>query len=139
MQVTPYLFFNGNCREAFEFYEKTLGGKIVAMMTHNDSPIADCVGPEHRDSIIHARLELGGNLIFGSDDPSGTYQPPKGFSVTLGIEDRTQAEATFKALAEGGSETMPYQETFFAHGFGMLKDKYGIPWMVVCEKVPVAA
>jgi PhnB protein len=134
MQLNPYLFFNGKCEAAFRFYEKVLGGKIVAMMTHEETPIADQVAPEMRKAIIHARLTIGDKVIMGSDSPPDRYDAAKGFSVTVGVEEPAEAERIFAALSKDGTIRMPMEETFWAHRFGMLVDQYGIPWMINCEK-----
>jgi PhnB protein len=134
MQLNPYLFFNGKCEAAFRFYEKVLGGKIVAMMTHEETPIADQVAPEMRKSIIHARLTVGDKVIMGSDSPPDRYDAAKGFSVTVGVEEPAEAERIFAALSKDGTIRMPMEETFWAHRFGMLVEQYGIPWMINCEK-----
>ena len=134
MQLNPYLFFNGKCEAAFRFYEKVLGGKIVAMMTHEETPIADQVAPEMRKAIIHARLAIGDKVIMGSDAPPDRYDAAKGFSVTVGVEEPAEAERIFAALSKDGTIRMPMEETFWAHRFGMLVDQYGIPWMINCEK-----
>ena len=134
MQLNPYLFFNGKCEAAFRFYEKVLGGKIVAMMTHEETPIADQVAPEMRKAIIHARLTIGDKVIMGSDAPPDRYDAAKGFSVTVGVEEPAEAERIFAALSKDGTIRMPMEETFWAHRFGMLVDQYGIPWMINCEK-----
>jgi len=134
MQLNPYLFFNGKCEAAFRFYEKVLGGKIVAMMTHEETPIADQVAPEMRKAIIHARLTIGDKVIMGSDSPPDRYDAAKGFSVTVGVEEPAEAERIFSALSKDGTIRMPMEETFWAHRFGMLVDQYGIPWMINCEK-----
>lgn len=134
MQLNPYLFFNGKCEAAFRFYEKVLGGKILAMMTHDETPIADQVAPEMRKQIIHARLSVGDKILMGSDAPPERYDAAKGFSVTIGVEQPAEAERIFKALSKDGTIRMPMEETFWAHRFGMLVDQYGIPWMINCEK-----
>ena len=134
MQLNPYLNFDGRCEEAFRFYEKVLGGKIVAMMPHAGSPMEQQVPPEWRNRIMHARLIVDDKVLMGSDAMPDRYEPMKGFHVTLGIDDPTEADRVFQALAENGTVQMPIQETFWAHRFGMLVDQFGIPWMVNCEK-----
>ncbi len=133
MQLNPYLNFNGQCEAAFRFYEKCLGGKIVEMLTHGGSPIADQIPKEMHDRILHARLTIGDKVLMGSDCPAGQYDAPKGFAVTLGIGNPTEAERVFHALAENGSVQMPIQKTFWAIRFGMLTDQFGTPWMINCE------
>jgi PhnB protein len=134
IQVNPYLFFDGQCEEAFKFYEKLLGGKIEAMMTHEGTPAADHVPAEWRGKIIHARLELGDQVLMGSDAPPEHQRKPQGFSVNISVNDPAEAERIFRALEENGKVTMPFGQTFWAVRFGMLVDRYGIPWMVNCEK-----
>jgi PhnB protein len=133
MQLNPYLFFNGQCEAAFRFYERSLGAKIVAMMPHAGTPAEEQVPPEWRDKIIHARLVLGDQVLMGSDAPPDHFEKPQGFSVTLGIDDPADAERIFNALAENGTIRMPIQQTFWALRFGMLVDRFGIPWMINCE------
>jgi PhnB protein len=134
MQLNPYLTFDGQCEAAFKFYEQCLGGKIVAMVTHAGTPAEQQVPAEWRDKIIHARLVVGDEVLMGSDAPPDRYEASKGFSVTVGIDDPAKAERIFNALAEKGTVRMPFQKTFWALGFGMLVDRFGIPWMINCEK-----
>jgi|SRR5262245_7488984 len=134
MQLNPYLTFKGQCEEAFKFYEKCLGGKIVAMVPHTGTPAAEHVPAEWRNKILHARLTIGDQVLMGSDAPPDRYEPSKGFSVTLGINDPAEAERVFKALAEKGTVQMPLEQTFWALRFGMLVDRFGIPWMINCEQ-----
>jgi PhnB protein len=134
MRLNHYLTFNGQCEAAFKFYEQCLGGKIVAMMTHAGTPAEEHVPPEWRNKILHCRLIVGDEALMGSDAPPGRYEEPKGFSVSLQINDPGEAERIFHALAENGTVRMPLQPTFWAVRFGMLVDRFGIPWMVNCEK-----
>ncbi|SRR5260370_40492240 len=135
MQLNPYLTFNGQCEEAFKFYEKALGGKIVGMMRHEGTPAAEQVPPAWRHKIMHAYMNVGGGALMGSDAPPERYAEPKGFSVALQIDDPAEAERVFKTLAEKGTVHMAIQQTFWAQRFGMLVDRFGIPWMVNCGKV----
>jgi PhnB protein len=134
MEMSPYLSFNGQCEAAFKFYERCLGAKIESMLTHGQSPMADQVAPDWRDRIIHARLLVGGKVLMGSDNPPEHYEEPKGISLTLTIVDPKEADRVFNELSAGGTVRMPIQETFWAVRFGMLVDRFGIPWMVNCEK-----
>ena len=134
MQLNPYLTFNGRCEAAFKFYERCLGGKIEMMLTHGGSPMANQTPAGWHDKIMHARLIVGDKVLMGSDAPPERYEGPKGFCVSLGIDDPTEAERIFKALAENGTVQMPLQQTFWAVRFGMLVDQFGIPWMVNCEQ-----
>lgn len=134
MQLNPYLMFEGQCEEAFKFYAKVLGGKILAMLPHEGTPAASHTPAEWQKKIIHARLQVGDKLLMGSDAPPGRQSPRRGFTVTIGADTPAEAERIFHALSESGTVTMPIQETFWAHRFGMLTDRFGTPWMVNCEK-----
>ena len=134
MQLNPYLTFNGQCEAAFKFYEQSLGGKIAAMATYAGTPMENQVPAEWRNKVIHARLAIGDQVLMGSDAPPERYEPSKGFSVTLGVDNPTDAERIFNALAEKGTVEMPLQQTFWAVRFGMLVDRFGIPWMINCEQ-----
>jgi PhnB protein len=133
MQLNPYLLFNGQCEAAFKFYAQRLGGKIEAMMTHAGTPAEEHVPAEWRDKILHARLIIGENVLMGSDAPPEQYQQPKGFSVSIQTKDRAEGERIFNSLAENGTVQMSFEQTFWASGFGVCVDRYGIPWMVNCE------
>ena len=134
MKLNSYLFFNGQCEAAFKFYEKCLGGKIDAMLTHAGTPAEAQVPANWRDKIMHARLIVGDEVLMGSDAPPEHFQQPQGFSVALGVKDPAEAERIFNALADKGTVRMPIQQTFWAVRFGMLVDRFGIPWMINCEK-----
>ncbi len=134
MQLNPYLIFNGQCEAAFKFYERCLGGKIEMMLTHGNSPMAEQARPEWRDKIMHARLSVGDKVLMGSDASPEPYVEPRGFSVLLSVDGPAEAERVFRALSEGGAVRMPLQETFWAVRFGMCTDRFGIPWMVNCER-----
>ena len=134
MRLNPHLNFDGRCGEAFKFYEQCLGGKISFTMTYGDSPASEHVAAEWRSKIIHATLNIGDDLLTGADAPPDRYQKPEGFHITLGIKDVTEAERIFKSLAENGAVQMALGETFWAARFGMLVDRFGIPWMVNCAK-----
>ena len=134
MQLNPYLFFNGQCEAAFKFYEQLLGGKIEGMMTHAGTPAEEHVPSEWRDKILHARMTVGDTVLMASDAPPGRYEEAKGFSVSIQLKDPADAERIFHALAENGTVQMPFQQTFWSAGFGMLVDQFGIPWMINCEQ-----
>ena len=134
MKVSAVVGFKGDCEAAFKFYEQCLGGKIVAMITHGESPMADQTPPGWHDKIMHARLTLGDKVLMGSDAPPDHYQAMQGFSVSLGFDNPAAAERVFHALAENGTVRMPIQQTFWAARFGMLVDRFGTPWMINCEE-----
>jgi PhnB protein len=133
MQFTPYLNFNGDCEAAFRFYERVLGGKIEAMTTHGESPIADQVPQAWHQRILHARLVVGDAVLMASDSPPEHYEKPSGLFVSIGVDDPAEADRIFYALAENGTVTMPIEKTFWAARFGMLVDRFGIPWMINCD------
>ena len=132
MQIHPYLTFDGQCREAFEFYAHCFGGKIEMMMSYADSPTKEELPVTARDKIMHACLVVGEAMIMASDAPAGRYDKPSGTHVSLAIDKPADAERIFHELAEKGSVTMPIQQTFWAERFGMCVDRFGIPWMINC-------
>jgi PhnB protein len=134
MKLNTHLHFNGRCEEAFRYYEQSLGGKIVFIMTYGDSPAAGQTPPALKDQIMHATLDVGDYVLTGADVPAEHFQKPQGFSVLLHLDDDAQANRIFKALAENGAVKLPMQETFWALRFGMLVDQFGIPWMINCAK-----
>jgi len=133
MQLNPYLHFAGNCREAFGFYHKSLGGEIKMMSTYADTPMAAEMSPDWQDKIVHARLITDGAVLMGSDSPPERFAKPQGFTVSIDVADPAEADRIFAALSEGGEVSMPIGKTFWAERFGMFTDKFGVPWMVNCE------
>ncbi len=136
MQASAHLLFQGRCREAFDFYAQTFGGRIAFAMTFGESAAAGQTPPGMRDQIIHMRLEFGNQAIMGCDAPPERYLKPQGFTVLLTVPEPAAAEHVFVALAHAGSITMPFAQTFWAYRFGMCTDRFGIPWMVNCEQAP---
>ena len=134
MQFVPYLEFDGTCEEAFGFYARCLGAKVMAMLPAAGTPIEADFPADWRDKIIHACLEWDGQLLMGSDAPPGRYERPAGISVSLHVPEPAEAERLFAALGEGGEVRMPLAETFWAQRFGVLVDRYGVPWMVNCSR-----
>jgi PhnB protein len=134
MQLHPYLTFNGDCEVAFKFYEQCLGAKIESLMTHAGTPAAEHVPPEWRDKVLHASLIVGDQVLLASDAPPESYQKPKGFFVHLQMKDPAEAERIYRELSEDGTVIMPMQQTFWALSFAMIVDRFGIPWMVHCER-----
>ena len=131
MQINPYLIFDGTCRDAFTTYEKILGG-TVQLMTYADTPAGDGL-PQPPENIMHAYLEAHGAVLMGSDGPGGDGAKDAVW-VSLSVESVEEAERVFKELAEGGTVVMPIAETFWALRFAMLKDRFGVSWMVNCSK-----
>jgi PhnB protein len=131
MHASPYLYFNGNCAQAFAFYADAIGAKIGVMMPFAGSPAEAGSPPDWKDKILHAQLDIGATHILASDAPPGHFEKGQGYCVTLDVDTSADAERIFKALSEGGSVRMPLSETFFASRFGMLNDRFGISWMVI--------
>jgi PhnB protein len=130
MAFRPYLFFGGNCREAFTRYQEIFGGEL-SVMTMKDVP-GDPPPPEVADVVIHAALVMGDDLLMGSDDPTtDSFGPVQGIMVSRDVADGDEARRVFDALAEGGTVTQALQPTFFSAAFGMCTDRFGTPWMVV--------
>ena len=134
MDTNVYLTFNGNCEEAFKFYEKNLGAKTQGFFRYGESPMADQTPAGYKDKVMHASMTIGDKTIMGSDAPPDRYSKPGGFSINIASQDVAEAERVFNAMAEGGQVHMPLAETFWAKRFGMFIDKFGIPWMVNVEK-----
>jgi PhnB protein len=134
MHLNTYLNYGGNCAEAFRFYEEHLGGRITMMMTHGQMPDPNGVDPAWADKVLHARLELGGTAIYGADIPSPPFEPIRSAYLSLAVGSNEEAERIYALLTEGGQVFMPMAETFFAHRFAMLRDKFGTSWMLLREK-----
>ncbi|HEU0051725.1 MAG TPA: VOC family protein [Longimicrobium sp.] len=134
MHFTPYLNFNGNCAEAFRFYERVLGGKITFMQTHGESPMADQVPAEMGDLVMHVSMEVNGQVLMASDSPPEYYHPGSSVWVSIHLDEPAEAERVYAELSEGGDIKMPIGKTFWAGRFAMFIDRYGTPWMINCEK-----
>ena len=123
-QLNAYLSFNGNCAEAMRFYEKVLNGKLEALLTFGQTPVADQTPAEDY-------LVVDGQVLMAADAPSGmTYQPMRGCALALSYKTADEAKRVFDALAEGGKITMPFNPSFWADGFGMVDDRFGTHWIV---------
>lgn len=134
MDLVTYLAFDGDCEAAFKHYAKVLRGEILMMMRGADMPPEVAISPEAAKRIMHARLKVGDRLLMGGDAHVGSAAKPQGFCAHIMIEDPIEAERIYRELGEGGTSTMPLHETFWARRFGMLTDRFGVPWMVNCEK-----
>ena len=134
MKIVTSLSFRGQCREAFEFYARVLGGEITAAIPYGDGPPDMPMGPQYRDWLMHCWLQVGDEAIMGADmdvDWAKNIDKPKnGFDVTVHTDDVAEARRWYEALVEGGQPTMPFGETFWSPGYGGLIDKFGVPWMV---------
>lgn len=131
MQLIAYLNFDGNCREAFDFYAQVLGG-TVRRFSYGDSPMAADMPKETHERTMHAQLEAHGAVLQGADGPPGSSTAAG--CVNIQVDDVAEAERIFAAISAGGSVQMPIDETFWAHRFGMCVDKFGKGWMVNCLK-----
>ena len=135
MQWNPHLAFDGRCKEAFEFYERCLGGKVVAMIPYGDTPAKEHMPAGTGARIMHARIVLGDQVLMGCDaHPEMPYDGIRGCDVAVQVGAADEAERLFAALSEGGTVQMPIGETFNCVRFGMLTDRFGVPWMISCEK-----
>ena len=133
-QVQPYLFFDGRCEEAIEFYKVTLGAKVEGLMRFKDSPDPvppGMCGPNSDDKVMHSAFRIGDTLIMASDGMAGGKPEFKGFSLSVNAADAAEADRLFAALGKGGSVTMPLGKTFFSPRFGMVTDRFGVGWMVI--------
>jgi PhnB protein len=136
MALYPYLFLSGTCREAFTRYQEVFGGELV-LLPMSDMPseegMEEGMAASHPDLIMHAALTFDGQLLMGSDDPTGDGGPMRGISVNYTAPDVADVKRVFDALADGGEVTMPLSETFWAPLFGVCVDRFGVPWMVNAE------
>ncbi len=132
MKLYTYVNYNGNCQEAFRFYEQHLGGKITMMMTHGQGPNANAGPPNWSDAILHARMNIGETELMGADIPNA--QPMRSAYLTLLAGSNEEAERVYAALSEGGEIFMPMNETFFAYRFAQLRDRFGASWMIIHER-----
>lgn len=134
MQVQPYLFFDGRCEEAIEFYRKALGAEVTMLMRFKDSPEPPASGmcaPGSQDKVMHANLRIGDTAVMASDGRCQGRPSFQGFSLSLTVRDDAEAERRFTALADGGKVQMPLAKTFFSPRFGMVADRFGVSWMVI--------
>jgi PhnB protein len=135
LSVAPNLSFDGHCEEAFKFYEKVFGGRITTMMKYSDLPkkghrrTQDVFSKDFQDKIAHASISIGNTELMGSDLAPNQYLAPVGFEVIVNIADQKKAERIFKTLSSGGKITMPLERTSWSR-FGIVTDKYGVPWMI---------
>ena len=133
MQMTTYLGFKGDCEAAFKFYEQVLGAQLGALFRYGGSPMEAQAPAGWSDKIMHGSLTLGGQTLMGADISPDQYEQPKGVSLSLQIQSVTDAERIFKALANDGKVVMPLEKTFWAERFGMVVDRFSVPWQINCE------
>jgi PhnB protein len=128
MQIQPYLFYNGRCDEAIEFYRAAVGAEVTMLMRFNDSPEPTSHGTEEK--VMHASLRIGDTTVLVSDGRCGGQLDFQGFALTLTVPDEADAERLFTALGDGGQVQMPLAKTFFSPKFGMVADRFGVLWMI---------
>ena len=134
MRLHTYLNYGGNCADAFRFYEQHLGGTITMLMKHGDAPDQSQVRPELKDTVLHARMTIGGTEISAADVPPDRFQPMRSAYLSLSLDSAQDVERVYALLADGGQLFMPIQETSFATRFAMLRDKFGTSWMLLKER-----
>ena len=131
MKLDIYVNYKGNCREAFQFYEKYLGGKITMMSTFKEMPNSSNVQEDRKNDILHARIEIGNSVLMGADIPH--TEPMRSAYLSLRVESIEETEKIYELLADGGEIFMKMEQTFYASRFAMLRDKFGTNWMLLCE------
>jgi PhnB protein len=134
MPVQPYLFFDGSCEQALQFYQRAIGAKVEMLMRYRESPEPPPPGmvpPSYGDKVMHSSMRIGDAVVLAADDCTGKSQAFSGFSLALSAADEPTAQRQFQALAEGGQVNMPLAKTFFSPAFGMLRDRFGVNWMVM--------
>jgi len=132
LKLDIYVNYPGNCKEAFEFYEKHLGGKITSMNTFKELPDPSNIPKERENDILHARIEIGGSILMGADIPH--TESMRSAYLTLRVDSEEDAERIYRVLSEGGEIFMKMDKTFYASRFAMLRDKFGTNWMLLCEQ-----
>jgi PhnB protein len=134
MKLNPYLNFGGNCAEAFQFYEKHLGGKITMMMRFSDQPDPKNIPKGMENGVLYVNMKLAGSEVMGSDVAADRFQPMRSVYLSLSLDSDAEAERVYALLKDGGEIFMPMAETFFASRFGMVRDRFGTSWMILHEK-----
>ncbi len=132
MKLDIYLNYHGNCEEAFRFYERELGGRIIMMMRHSEGPEPGRLPADWHGKILHAHMDLGGTALLGADIPSA--EPMRSAYLSLTLDGAEDAERVYALLAEGGQIFMKMEETFFATRFAMLRDRFGTSWMLTASR-----
>jgi PhnB protein len=134
MQVQPYLFFDGRCEEAMEFYKSKLGAEVTALMRWKECPDPGMCAAGSEEKVMHAAFRVGDTTVLASDGRSEGKLKFEGFSLTISAANESEAETLFGALADGGQVRMPLAKTFFSPKFGMVADRFGVGWMVIVEQ-----
>jgi PhnB protein len=128
--VQPYLFFNGRCEEALEFYRKALGAEVTVLIRYKDSPeLTKIHGYENK--VLHSNFQIGDTQIMASDGNGNDKVYFEGFALTLNVATEAEADRLFAAMEDGGQVLMPLAKTFYSPRFGMLADRFGVLWMII--------
>jgi PhnB protein len=133
MRVSPYVSFDGQCEAAFRLYEQCLGARRGPVFRYGGSPMADQAPAGWQDKIMHGSVTIGDLVLMGADIVPDKYEAPKGFSLSIQITSPSEAERIFRELARDGKVVMPLEKTFWAERFGMVVDRFGVPWLINCE------
>jgi PhnB protein len=134
VQIIPYLSFKGECEAAFKFYEQCLGARLGQVFRYGGSPMAGEVPADWSEKIMHGSVTIGDVMLNGGDVAPDRYEEPRGFSLSIQISSTDDAERIFRDLATNGKVVMPLAQTFWAARFGMVVDRFGIPWLINCEE-----
>ena len=132
MQMNAYLSFRGDCEAAFNFYAACLGGTVGQLFRYAGSPMAHDVSADWQNKIMHGSVTVGSQVFMGGDVAPERYESPKGISLSLHLDDVVEAERIFQELARDGRIILPLEKTFWAARFGMVIDRFGMPWLVNC-------
>jgi PhnB protein len=133
MQINPYLSFDGDCEEAFRFYERCFAGQMGGIFRYAGTPFAADVPADWHDKVMHASVRLGALVLMGADVAPEKFEKPKGFSLSVHIKSEVDASRIFGELGTNGQVVMPLQKTFWSPLFGMVVDQYSISWLINCE------
>lgn len=133
MYIQPYLFFEGRCDEALEFYRRTLGAEVTMLMRYKENPDPhQCpLPPGAEDKVMHSSFRIGDTMVMASDGMCQGQTSFQGFSLSLAVADEAEADRVFASLAEGGQVQLPLDKTFFSPRFGMVADRFGVSWMII--------
>lgn len=130
MEIQPYLFFEGRCEEALDFYKSALGAQVIMLMRYKEGPEGSCQ-PGLEEKVMHSAFQVNGGTVLASDGMANGQPKFQGFGLSLPARDEAEADRFFNALADGGNVTLPLTQTFFSPRFGMVSDRFGVHWMVI--------
>jgi len=130
MQIQPYLFLDGRCEEALEFYKRALGAEVTMLMRYRESPDQSMIAPGTGEKVMHSSFRVGDSTLMASDGRCEGKAKHEGYALSLTVGSEAEAERLFRALSDGGQVQMPLTKTFFSPSFGMVADRFGVSWMV---------